>query len=126
MAISRRKNRPVRRARVALAVPSVASERGKSKDGSIDRAIDAVAQATQAGTSDYLSQAGAPADVNIRIGINVLSHGLGRPVIGVIAIPVASSGPLPGFDPTQPGNATPFRVVHLTSLVDARYRLVFF
>lgn len=117
----RRRNRSVPRARVAAAPINL----GKDLDATaVNRAVDAASAVALAGAAGYVGQAGAPIDVDLVVGINRISHGLGRPVLGVIAMPRDASGSTPGFDPSQPGNASPQHQVWLTSLATGRYRLI--
>lgn len=119
----RRKNRSVLRARVSAAPISLG---GKLDAMAINRAVDAASAVAMAGAQGYLGQAAQPIDVDLVIGINRIAHGLGRPAVGVIAIPRAAGGPQPGFDPDQPANARPQSLVWLTASVAGRYRLIVF
>jgi hypothetical protein len=92
----------------------------------VNRAIDDVVEVANRATDGSLAGAAAPFDVDLAVGTNKISHGLGRPVIGFLWIPRTAGAAAPGFDPNQPGNATPDRQVWITASGAGRYRLILF
>ncbi len=74
----------------------------------------AVAEIVDTVNANALAKERVYIDADLVIGVNRIGHGLGRPVIGIIAVPRdPDPGFSCGFDPAQLSNPIPDRQVFL-------------
>lgn len=122
---SRTRGRRKPRARIWTS-PSVDGPDGKVDAQRITRAIDAVAKTAAEAASGTMASTNVT-DVDLEIGDNNVSHGLGRTPNGVVLVPKVTVGPFDwSYDWEQPGNPHPDRVAVINVTAAVRARLVFF